>query len=106
MASTVGPCTLPTNLYPFSNSKVDEYQHVHEEAAADIVAYLSNPINAFRLTKRLTTDWREVETLMLDDVGSSECQSHCFNILSQSKNNLMMVIEVGVGIDKYLRHYC
>lgn len=54
------------------NSKVDEYQKVHEEASADILQYLSNPINAFRLTKRLTTDWREVETLMLDDVGSSE----------------------------------
>lgn len=45
---------------------------MHSEASADILLYLSNPVNAFRLTKRLTTDWKEVESHMLDDVGSSE----------------------------------
>lgn len=48
------------------------YQQVHSEASLDIKEYLSNPINGFRLIKRLTTDWKEVETLMLDDVGSSK----------------------------------
>ena len=60
--------------HPLFNSKVDEYRKVHTEASMDILEYLSNPINAFRLTKRLTTDWREVENLMLEDVGSSECK--------------------------------
>ncbi|XP_067619710.1 prolyl 4-hydroxylase subunit alpha-1 isoform X2 [Eurosta solidaginis] len=32
-------------------------------------AYVSNPINAYLLTKRLTTDWRQVENLMAHDVG-------------------------------------
>lgn len=32
-------------------------------------AYVSNPINAYLLTKRLTTDWRQVENLMSHDVG-------------------------------------
>lgn len=54
----------------FLRDKADEYRKVHTEASMDILEYLSNPINAFRLTKRLTTDWREVENLMLEDVGS------------------------------------
>lgn len=51
---------------------MQEYQQVHKEASEDILEYLSNPINAFRLTKRLTSDWKEVESFMLEDVGSSE----------------------------------
>lgn len=47
-----------------------EYQREHTEAAKDVGTYLSNPVNAFLLTKRLTTDWREVEKLMSYDVGS------------------------------------
>ncbi|XP_058444730.1 prolyl 4-hydroxylase subunit alpha-1-like [Malaya genurostris] len=47
-----------------------EYQREHAEAAKDISTYLSNPVNAFLLTKRLTTDWREVESLMSYDVGA------------------------------------
>lgn len=50
--------------------KSAEYQREHTEAAKDVGTYLSNPVNAFLLTKRLTTDWREVENLMSYDVGS------------------------------------
>ncbi|XP_001867743.2 prolyl 4-hydroxylase subunit alpha-1 [Culex quinquefasciatus] len=50
--------------------KILEYQREHAEAAKDVGAYLSNPVNAFLLTKRLTTDWREVENLMSYDVGA------------------------------------
>ena len=46
-----------------------EYAKEHEEASQDIQGYLSNPINAYLLVKRLTTDWKEVETQMVDDVG-------------------------------------
>ncbi|XP_059621208.1 prolyl 4-hydroxylase subunit alpha-1-like isoform X1 [Phlebotomus argentipes] len=54
----------------FLKKKAAEYQSEHNEAAADISGYLTNPINAFLLTKRLTTDWKEVENVMLFDVGS------------------------------------
>ncbi|KAL9695414.1 hypothetical protein quinque_014699 [Culex quinquefasciatus] len=50
--------------------KILEYQREHAEAAKDVGAYLSNPVNAFLLTKRLTTDWREVENPMSYDVGA------------------------------------
>ena len=46
-----------------------EYAREHEEASQDVQGYLSNPINAYLLVKRLTTDWKEVETQMVDDAG-------------------------------------
>lgn len=48
-----------------------EYTKEHTEASADVTSYLSNPVNAYLLTKRLTTDWKEVEHIMSYDVGSS-----------------------------------
>jgi prolyl 4-hydroxylase len=53
----------------YLRKKVSEYQKEHEAAAVDVSSYLLNPINAYLLTKRLTTDWKDVEQLMLDDVG-------------------------------------
>lgn len=46
-----------------------DYAREHEEASQDVQGYLSNPINAYLLVKRLTTDWKEVEAQMVDDVG-------------------------------------
>nr|CAD7453803.1 unnamed protein product [Timema tahoe] len=45
-----------------------EYAKEHEEASQDVQAYLSNPINAYLLVKRLTTDWKQVESFMVDDI--------------------------------------
>lgn len=55
--------------------KVKEYQTEHEAAADDVSSYLLNPINAYLLTKRLTTDWRDVEQVMTLDVGSQFIQN-------------------------------
>lgn len=49
---------------------MQEYQREHAEAAVDVSTYVSNPINAYLLTKRLTTDWKQVENLMAHDVGA------------------------------------
>lgn len=46
-----------------------EYQREHADATTDITTYVSNPINAYLLTKRLTTDWKQIENLMEHDVG-------------------------------------
>ncbi|XP_066993933.1 prolyl 4-hydroxylase subunit alpha-2 [Anabrus simplex] len=48
----------------------EEYAREHEEASQDVQGYLSNPINAYLLVKRLTTDWKAVESQMVNDVGS------------------------------------
>lgn len=56
------------------NRRIAEYQKEHSEAAADISAYLSNPINAYLLTKRLTSDWKTIEDVMTYDVGAGKLQ--------------------------------
>ncbi|XP_063244081.1 prolyl 4-hydroxylase subunit alpha-1 isoform X2 [Bacillus rossius redtenbacheri] len=48
-----------------------EYAREHEEASQDAQGYLSNPINAYLLVKRLTTDWKDVEAHITSDVGQS-----------------------------------
>ena len=40
------------------------FENIHEEASKDPAKYLSNPINAYLLIKRLTSDWKKVETIM------------------------------------------
>lgn len=56
-------------MFPFRN--VEDYAREHEEASRNIQQYLSNPINAYLLVKRLTTDWKRVEELITEDVGKS-----------------------------------
>lgn len=48
---------------------LQEFKKEHDQASKGMLEYLSNPINAYLLTKRLTSDWKEVESLMTDDVG-------------------------------------
>ncbi|XP_060646476.1 prolyl 4-hydroxylase subunit alpha-1 [Drosophila nasuta] len=67
----------------YLKNKMDEYQREHADASSDITAYVSNPINAYLLTKRLTTDWRQVENLMEHDVGTDFVQN-----LTQYRNVL------------------
>lgn len=47
-----------------------DYMKEHKEAESDVSGYLSNPINAYLLTKRLTSDWKSIEAVMTYDVGS------------------------------------
>lgn len=50
---------------------MEDYLREHEEASKNIGQYLSNPINAYLLVKRLTTDWKRVEELITEDVGKA-----------------------------------
>lgn len=55
----------------FHYRNVEDYAREHEEASQNIQQYLSNPINAYLLVKRLTTDWKRVEELITEDVGKA-----------------------------------
>lgn len=55
----------------------DEFQQKHMEAMKDPSAYLANPINAYLLTKRLTTDWKKLE----DEIRNDEISSLIFIII-------------------------
>ncbi|CRK94746.1 CLUMA_CG008246, isoform A [Clunio marinus] len=59
----------------FLKQKVKEYQREHAEAGKDVSSYLLNPINAYLLTKRLTSDWKDLEQIMTMDVGSQFIQN-------------------------------
>jgi prolyl 4-hydroxylase len=43
----------------------DNYERIHRIASKDSQTYLSNPVNAYLLVKRLTTDWKTVENLVV-----------------------------------------
>jgi prolyl 4-hydroxylase len=55
--------------------KIKEYQREHNEASKDVSSYLLNPINAYLLTKRLTSDWKDLEQIMTMDVGAQFIQN-------------------------------
>ncbi|BES92490.1 prolyl 4-hydroxylase [Nesidiocoris tenuis] len=54
--------------------KAEEYKKEHSLASADVSEYLSNPINAYLLVKRLTTDWTTTESLMTDQTALDDAQ--------------------------------
>lgn len=43
----------------------DNYRRIHAIASQDSESYLSNPVNAYLLVKRLTMDWKAVESLVV-----------------------------------------
>lgn len=43
----------------------DSYLKIHSAASQNTELYLSNPVNAYLLVKRLTTDWKDAENLMV-----------------------------------------
>lgn len=47
-----------------------EYESMNQEASVDASKYLANPINAYLLVKRLTSDWKKVEKVMSQNSGS------------------------------------
>lgn len=54
--------------------KLLEYQVEHNDAILDTSKYLANPINAYLITKRLTSDWNQVEALLQSEPGKVEMQ--------------------------------
>lgn len=55
----------------YLKSRINEYQKEHNIASRDVTKYISNPINAYLLTKRLTSDWSILESVMTHDTGSA-----------------------------------
>lgn len=50
------------------------YTSEHEKAHKDPTDYLSNPINAYLLVKRLTADWKATEDLIKNDLYEGKIQ--------------------------------
>ncbi|EFX85841.1 hypothetical protein DAPPUDRAFT_208740 [Daphnia pulex] len=54
---------------------LEDYESMYQEASADVSKYLANPINAYLLVKRLTSDWKQVEGVMTQNVGPAFIQN-------------------------------
>lgn len=50
---------------------MDAIRSDHQAAANDVDGYLSNPINAYRLIKRLQSDWNTFEDVIRADTTRS-----------------------------------
>ncbi|XP_046453899.1 prolyl 4-hydroxylase subunit alpha-1-like isoform X1 [Daphnia pulex] len=50
---------------------LEEYENNHHEASEDVSKYLANPLNAYLLVKRLTSDWKKVEGVMTQNAGTA-----------------------------------
>ncbi|KAI4458941.1 prolyl 4-hydroxylase alpha subunit [Holotrichia oblita] len=48
---------------------VEAYTDQYKKASDDVQAYVENPINAYLLVKRLTTDWEVVQNLINNNIG-------------------------------------
>jgi len=47
----------------------NDYEHHSRSALQDVSQHLSNPVNAFLLVKRFTSDWTQVESLIRSNSG-------------------------------------
>lgn len=56
----------------------EEYGKIYEAASEDTTSFLANPVNAYLLVKKLTSDWKAAESLLLGGIGKGEDVS-CLN---------------------------
>ena len=54
-------------------------------ATLDPEGYLGNPVNAFKLMKRLNTEWAELESLVLSDTTDGMDKADLFQIMISAK---------------------
>lgn len=57
-------CNLPYHLYYRWADKLDS---LSAAATQDPEGFLGHPVNAFKLMKRLNTEWGDLESLVLSD---------------------------------------
>ncbi|XP_076368275.1 prolyl 4-hydroxylase subunit alpha-1-like [Tachypleus tridentatus] len=49
----------------------EDYGQMYQLASQDVDSFLANPVNAYLLVKRLSSDWKNAESLMLGDEGKN-----------------------------------
>jgi prolyl 4-hydroxylase len=55
------------------------YKKFHSDASINSEDFLANPMNAYLLVKKLTRDWDNVQSVIVENVG--ECENNTFVIL-------------------------
>ena len=65
----------------YTNSQLKSITNEHQAASKDLEGYLSNPINAYRLIKRLHNDWMTYEqTVQQNDIKESKENAKSLNV--------------------------
>lgn len=68
-----------------------------------IETYISNPINAFLLTKRLTYDWDKLEQIIATDLGNGIFLIS--KLYAKFKNNLIKYLEILENVTRYKNEF-
>lgn len=67
-------------------SWVEKMETLTATATIDPEGFLGHPVNAFKLMKRLNTEWGEVEDLVLRDMSDGQCHVSYLNPLEQNNS--------------------
>ena len=59
-------------MFSFNTRHIHVYEEIQNRAATDVEKYVGNPINSYLLIKKLTSDWKEVKTLMSSSFNSGD----------------------------------
>lgn len=71
MCGWVGVLTF---LFLWFHSWASKMEALTSKSAADPEGYLAHPVNAYKLVKRLNTEWSTLEDLVLQDSAAGEGQ--------------------------------
>jgi prolyl 4-hydroxylase len=59
------------NYFVLYSSLLREYEAIESAASADTEAYVGNPLNSYRLIKKMTSDWKELKDIITDNAGEN-----------------------------------
>lgn len=75
-------------MHVFFFSWVEKMETLVTIATYDPEGFLGHPVNAFKLMKRLNTEWGEVEDLVLRDMSDGQCCISCVKPLDQYNESM------------------
>ena len=59
----------------FSRSYLAEYEAIQSAASDDVEKFVGNPLNSYRLIKKMTSDWKEVKEVITSNSGEALVQN-------------------------------
>ena len=65
-------CTL---IPRFFRSYLAEYEAIQSAASDDVEKFVGNPLNSYRLIKKMTSDWKEVKEVITSNSGEALVQN-------------------------------
>lgn len=77
------------------------------KSASDPEGYLAHPVNAYKLVKRLNTDWLELENLVLQDTtNGKELQGRGYQEVALQHSCLSFLYSGKLETQLWFKYYC